>query len=137
MLDEIREIKSGAAELREFGALIGAILIVMGDVALARGRPASYCLLGAGIVFIASGFFAPAVLKPFQKAWMALGLIIGFFVSRVILAVLFYGVITPIGLCMKLSGKDVLDQRIDRNKSSYWHVRTGPARPPASYENQY
>lgn len=137
MLEEIRSIKSGKGQLREFGATMGAVLVVIGDIALLRGRPLAPYLLGAGALFLGLGMAVPSVLKPFQKAWMALGIVLGFFMSRVVLAVLFYGVMTPTGLLMKLFGKDILDQRIDKTKASYWHVRAAPARPRESYENQY
>jgi len=137
MLDELRGIKSGPRELREFGVTIGAVLIVIGDIAMARGRASWPCLLSAGLLFAALGLLRPAVLKPFQKAWMALGIVIGFFVSRIILSALFYGVITPIGLMMKLFGKDILDQRIDKDRSSYWLARPVAVKPKESYENQY
>lgn len=137
MLDELRHIKSGKPQLREFGVTMAAVLIVLGDIALFRGRPSAPYLLGAGAIFGGLGMIFPSVLKPLQKMWMALGLILGFFVSRIILAVLFYGVMTPIGLIMKLTGKDILDERIDRSRASYWHERVPEPRPKASYENQY
>lgn len=137
MIAEIRHIKSGPSQLREFGVTIGAILIVLGDIAMIRGRSSSPYLLSFGVAFLALAFAAPAVLMPLQKAWMALGLILGFFVSRAILTVLFYGVVTPIGLLMRLCGKDILDKRIDRSVQSYWQLRPAVAKDKKSYENQY
>ena len=61
----------------------------------------------------------------------------GFFVSRVILFVLFYVVLTPMGLIARLLGKDILDQKIDKSKKSYWQDREGAAKTKESYENQY
>jgi polyferredoxin len=137
MLGEVRHIKSGKPQLREFGATMAAALIVLGDIALLRGRASAPYLLGSGVVFGAAGLAFPQALRPLQKAWMALGIVLGFFVSRVVLGALFYGVVTPIGLVMKLMGKDVLDERIDRGRPSYWHERAPEARPKTSYENQY
>jgi hypothetical protein len=68
---------------------------------------------------------------------MGLGIVLGFFVSRIILSIIFFGVITPIGLLMKLFGKDILDERIEKGKASYWHQRPDARRPKTSYENQY
>lgn len=137
MIDELRDIKSGAPQLREFGVTMGAVLIVIGDIALLRGRSGSWVLIGSGTIFALLGFLRPSILLPLQKAWMALGIVIGFFASRIILAVLFYCVMTPIGLLMRLFGKDILDQRMDKNKASYWHDRPDVTRPKESYENQY
>jgi hypothetical protein len=137
MIDELKQIKSGPAQLREFGVTMGAILIVLGDIALWRGRGSYPYLLGVGIVFSVLAFARPGVLKPFQKAWMELGIIIGFFVSRIILAVVFYAIMTPISLGMRLFGKDLLNERIDKKRISYWLERPAAITPRESYENQY
>jgi hypothetical protein len=137
MLDELKNIKSGAKELREFGITIGAILIILGCVAAWRVKPSWPYLLTAGAVFALLGLAVPSVLKGPQKAWMALGVVLGFFVSRIVLAALFYGIITPIGLGMRLFGRDILDQRIEKGRSSYWHERVPAPKPNESYENQY
>jgi hypothetical protein len=137
MFEDLKNIKSGTRELREFGVTIGAILIVFADVAMFRGKAFGPYILGIGIVFALLGLMSPAVLKPFQKMWMGLGIVLGFFVSRIILSIIFFGIITPIGLLMKLFGKDILDERIEKSKVSYWHQRPVAARLKASYENQY
>jgi hypothetical protein len=137
MFEDLRHIKSGMRELREFGVVIGAILIVFADVAMLRGKAFGPYALGAGLILFALGLTFPAILKPLQKVWMGLGIVLGFFVSRIVLSFLFFGIITPIGLLMKLSGKDILNERIDKSKASYWHERPVAAKPRASYENQY
>ena len=137
MFQEIRDIKSGKKELREFGLTIGIILAILGMIALWRNKPIYLHLLVAAGIFIGFGLILPKALKPIQKTWMSLSIIIGFFVSHFILSILFYAVLTPIGLMMRIFRKDILDQRIDKNKVSYWQdVRDG-VKPKESYENQY
>lgn len=89
------------------------------------------------MLLIVSGLVFPAVLKPFQKVWMAFAAVMGFMMSRIILTVLFFGVLTPIALVMKVSGKDLLGERIVKSQPSYWHERPAPEKPKKSYENQY
>ncbi len=137
MFEDLKHIKSTMRELREFGVTMGAILIVFADVAMFRGKAFGPYVLGAGFIFFAIGLTFSAVLRPLQKIWMGLGLVLGFFVSRIILSIIFFGVITPIGLLMKLFGKDILDERIDKSRASYWHERPSVAKPKTSYENQY
>jgi hypothetical protein len=137
MLNDLKNIKSGKAELREFGVTMAAILVVIGDIALWRQRPTAVYLIGLGAALGVLGLFKPDILKPLQKAWMGLGLVLGFFVSRVVMSVLFYLIMTPIGVIMRLSGKDILDEKIDRNRSSYWHELPTARKPKESYENQY
>ena len=137
MLDELKHIKSDKKKLREFGLTIGSVLLILGGIAMWRGRATAHYLFAAGAAFIVLGLTIPFALKPLQKLWMGLGIVLGFFVSRVILLVLFYGMMTPIGFIMKLLGKDLLDERIDKTKTSYWHERDIAAKPRESYENQY
>ena len=137
MFEEIKDIKSGKKELREFGLTIGIILVILGALALWRGKPVSAYFLIGGAAFITLGLLLPRPLKPLQKAWMGFSVVIGFFVSRIILFVLFYAVLTPIGLIARLVGKDVLDQRLDRKSASYWREKEPAVKTKESYENQY
>jgi small basic protein len=94
ILEDIAKIKSTRKELREFGFTIGAALIVLSGLALWRGKGSCSYLFISGLIFAALGAALPAVLKPLQKAWMAFSVVIGFFMSRVVLAALFYSVKT-------------------------------------------
>jgi hypothetical protein len=67
---------------------------------------------------------------------MAIAAVMGFFVSRIVLTALFYLVITPMGFVVRLSGQDLLDERIDRKKTSYWKKHEGN-KDKRSYENQF
>jgi len=137
MWNEFKEIKSGKKELREFGLTIGVILVILGGIAAWRGRPVYPYFLSFGIAFIAAGIILPAALKIPQKAWMGFAVVLGFFMSRLVLSILFYAVITPIGIMMRIFGKDVLDQRIDRSAPSYWKKRETATKTKESYQNQY
>ncbi|MFH1791101.1 MAG: SxtJ family membrane protein [Candidatus Omnitrophota bacterium] len=137
MIDDIKKIKSGKKELREFGLTVGLILAILGGIALWRGKPIGPYLLVPGILLAAAGIFMPHILKPLQKIWMGLAIVIGFFVSRIILSILFFLVMTPIGVMLRLCGKDILDQRMEREKDSYWHRRGPEKKTKESYNNQY
>ncbi len=137
MFEEIKDIKSTKKELREFGLTIGIILVILGGVSLWRGKGFYPYFLGIGGLFIISGLTLFHILKPLQKVWMSFSIIIGFFVSRFILLILFYAVLTPMGLLTRLLGKDILDQRIDKTRRSYWHEREGGIKNKESYEKQY
>jgi len=137
ILHDIKNIKSSRKDLREFGITIGVVLLVIAAFASCRARASYSYFLAAGAFFIFGGFFFPAVLKPFQKVWMGFSVVMGFFMSRLILAILFYAVITPIGFITKLCGKDVLDERISKEKKTYWQPYHGAAKTKESYENQY
>ena len=137
MIEDIKNIKSTKKELREFGLTIGIILVILGMVALWRKKAIAPYSLTTGVSFILAGAFYAQILKPLQKIWMGFSVVIGFFMSRVILFILFYAVLTPMGLITRLLKKDILDQKIDRAKPSYWHERSDMVKDKRSYENQY
>jgi hypothetical protein len=89
-----------------------------------------------GALFAGLGLVLPRVLKPLYLVWMSLAAILGYFVSRIILTVLYFFVITPIGLFMRLLGKDILDKKMD-SRQSYWHRRASQSNDPARLEKMY
>ncbi len=137
MLEELRNIKSGEHELREFGITIGGILVFIGAFAFYRERNFFSYFLIAGCFFAVAGIALPLLLKPLHKIWMGFSIIIGFFMSRVMLTILFYLVVTPLGVIIRLTGKDILDQKIEKGRESYWIKRDGTLKNRESYENQY
>lgn len=137
ILEDISNIKSDRKKLREFGLTMGAVFLVFFGLALMRGRTSCRYFLVIGLLCICLGVIRPGLLKPFQRAWMMFAVVIGFFMSRVILIFLFYGVLTPTGLLAKLFCKDVLDERISRDRVSYWTERPTVAKAKKSYENQF
>ncbi len=137
MLEEIKNIKSGKRQLRQFGLTLGIVLGVWAGLLFFRGRGYYSYLFILSVVFLSLALLAPALLKPVQKIWMTAGICIGWFVTRVILLLLFYLVITPIGILAKIFGKDFLDTKFDRDRDSYWIARVPAKFDKKSYENQF
>ena len=137
ILEEIKRIKSDRKDLRNFGITIGIALGVIGGLLLWREKPYYFYCVIAGIAFLLSGFAFPAVLKPFQKVWMTISILMGWFMTRLILIVLFYAILTPIGIIARLCGKKFIDRTFDKNVKSYWIIRTAENRGSSSYEQQF
>jgi hypothetical protein len=137
ILEEIKRIKSDRKDLRNFGITMGIALGVIGGLLLWRDKPSYFYCVIAAVAFLLSGFVFPAVLKPFQKVWMAISILMGWFMTRVILIVLFYGILTPIGLIGRLCGKDFLDIKLHKNTPSYWVPRDKQEYDKKSYEQQF
>jgi len=116
-------IKSDNKELQKFGLTIGAVLLIISAVMFYYSSELKFHFGTAGIILIILGYVFPKVLLPLQKVWMGLALILGFIMSRLILTLLFYIVITPIGLIAKLAGKDFLDLKYKKTKETYWNYR--------------
>ncbi len=123
ILYELKNINSSKKKLREFGLLIGSIFLVAAVVLFYYGKDSFYYFSIVGLVLIIPAIFYPKILLPLHKVWMAISVILGYFSTRLILGILFYLVITPMGLIAKLFGKDFLDRKIDNDKESYWIKR--------------
>jgi glycopeptide antibiotics resistance protein len=131
------KIKNGRKELREFGITLAIVFGLFGALLWWRHKPYFCYLLFASGFFAFFGLLLPTVLKPIHKVWMGLALILGSIMTRVILSVLFYLVITPISIICRLSGKDILDLKIDKAKKSYWIKREKSIINKSRYEKQY
>ncbi len=129
--------------LRQFAfvAVVGLPLIAFVILRLCGAwswtHPAFLSAVGLGLVQLALFL---AGWQPLTR-WvfvvlMVVALPFGFVVSQVLMALIYYLVMTPIGLVFRLIGRDAMGRKIDRTKTSYWHDR-GPARSPASYFKLY
>ena len=119
---EIKTLDTSSKEIRKFALVIAIALGVIGSFIYVKfgNFDVAGWLWGIGILFFILGFILPSVLRPIYKIWMFLGFFIGGIVSRVILTVLFYVVLTPTGLVLRLFGKDILDEKFDKRRESYW-----------------
>ena len=66
------------------------------------------------------GSLAPVVVKPLFYAWMTMALALGFVMTRVLLTIFFFLVLTPVALIFRLIGRDALHRKLDRDAPSYW-----------------
>ena len=137
ILDEIKKIESTLPKLREFGFVVGGVLCALGIFLAWRGRGTYPYFFLPGITLVITGTVLPGALKPFQKAWMTLAILMNWIMTRVLFSVLFCVAITPIGLILRLAGRDLFDRKLDQSKKSYWNVRSKPLSLPADHERQF
>jgi hypothetical protein len=119
-------------DLRQFGFLVGGVLSVIGLWPLIHGDLPRFWALAAGGVQILLGLFLPRSLAPVYRGWMAIGHGLGWINTRIILGLVFYGLITPMGMAMRLLGKDPLrlkrpgeveTHRVSRTPREKTHMR--------------
>lgn len=91
---------------------------------------------GAGFFFL-TGLAGYPVLKPVYAGWMMFAFVLGWVNTRIILGVFFYTILTPVGLVLRLSGKDLLDKRLDRSAKTYWIKRERVPFDKARYKQQF
>ncbi len=137
MLEEIRNIRSEKSDLRKFGLSVGIVLGLIGGLLFWRGKDYHSYFLVISAALIISGMIMPAVLKPFQKAWMTLAVVMGWFMTRVILSILFYLVLTLTSLIGRLAGKEFLDTKTDKSRPTYWNYRKPEKFNKNGYEKQF
>ena len=122
---------------RSFGLVFTVFFAIVGLLPLIGGRGVRGWALGLGALFLAVALLHPAVLAPLARLWMKFGLLLHRIVSPIALGVMFFLVITPMGLLMRLFGKDPLRLRFDRSADSYWIPRDPPGPSPESFKDQF
>ena len=137
MIEEIKNIKSAKSEFRKFGITIGLLLIIIAGFLFWRGKESFEIMLVIGSALLVLGLVIPVLLKPIYWIWMVLAVILGWIMTRVILSVLFYVVITPIGMFSRMFGGKFLDLKWDKSKESYWNPRSTTQRNSEEYERQF
>lgn len=120
IIEEVKNIKSGREELRKFGIGLGIILVSFGILSFFRGKDFYFYFFIFSVAFIFTALYKPILIKPIQKVWMTIAVIIGWFVTRIILIILFYLVVTPIAWIAKLMREKFLDIDFDKAKDTYW-----------------
>ena len=135
ILDDLKKIKSTPKELREFGRVMGGFFALLTGLLLWRHRPFLWASMVSGVFFF-FGFFMSAALKPFQKIWMSFAVCMGFVMSRLIVTVLFYLVLSPAALISRLCGKKYLDLEFHKPEASYWNA-VKHNKEKEYYEHQY
>lgn len=126
----------GSSE-RSLGIVFAVVFALIGAVPWIFGGPLRLWALGAGILFLAVALVAPAVLKPLNRLWTRLGLLLHRVMSPVVLGFMFFVVITPLGLAMRVFRKRPLKLHFERDARSYWIERRPPGPPPNSFGDQF
>jgi len=124
MIREIKKELSGLdtsdGTLRKFGMLFAGLFGMWTGFLLWRGSAQWPLYMSAGAVFLLSGLFLPRALRQPYRIWMLLAFTLGWITTRTILALAYWIIMTPVGLLLRMSGKDVLEARIDKTATGYW-----------------
>ena len=122
---------------RSFGVVVTVVLTVVGVFPLLNGEPPRWWSLAVAGVMLVVTLVRAELLAPFNRVWFRFGLFLHRVVNPVIMAVIYFAVVTPTGLIMRAVGKDPLRLRRDPNAESYWIHRTPPGPEPESMTNQF
>ena len=137
MIEDIRNIKSEKSDLRKFGITVCFILLIVSGFLFWKEKESFHIFFAIGITLFLAAIAIPSVLKPVYWMWMIFAIILGWIMTRLILSLLFYIIITSIGLTSRLFGKQFLELRWDKSKESYWNFRTNEHLKKENYEKQF
>lgn len=137
MLDLKRHLAATRGELKRFGLVFLAIMALLTAYLLWKDSPAWPSTAIAGAIFLVLAVAIPEALRPLYVVWMAIGAVLAWVNTRIILGAVFYLVMTPIGLLMKLGGKDILGTRIDPDAATYWVAQPPDDRGARRYEQMF
>jgi len=122
---------------RQFGLVFTAVFAVVGALPALSGRQVRWWSLGVSVAFLIVSLTVPSLLAPLNRVWLWIGLLLHKIVSPIVLGLLFFSTVTPIGLLLRALGKDPLRLRLDPEASTYWIERRPPGPAGDSMPNQY
>jgi hypothetical protein len=121
---------------RSFGVVMAVACLVLSGLGFWAGSTYWPIWAGAAAAFGGLAFLRPRLLSPLNRVWFRFGLALHKIVNPVVMGVLFFGVITPVGVLMRLTGKRTIGFEFEPDHSSYW-VKRSSALQPGSMTKQY
>ena len=110
---------------RSFGIVFFVVFLLIALYPLTYDGEIRLWSLIISVIFLILGLLDSKILAPLNKIWFKFGILLGKIVSPLIMVIIFFLVVTPIGLIMRLLGKDVINLKYNKNKS-YWIEKNGP-----------
>mgnify|MGYP006100746621 CR=1 FL=1 len=110
---------------RSFGIVFFIVFLLISFYPLINGENLRYWSLFVSLIFLILGFFNSKILTPLNKIWFKFGILLGKIISPLVMGFIFFVVVTPIGLLMRMLQKDLLNLKFNNNKS-YWIKKNGP-----------
>ena len=104
---------------KSFGIVFFIVFFLFGIWPVLTGNDARYWSISLSLIFLILGFLNSKLLSPLNRLWFKFGIILGNFIAPIIMGLIFFLVVTPIGLIMKLLGKDLINLKKNKDKT-YW-----------------
>ena len=110
---------------RSFGIVFFMVFLLLAFYPLTYNGETRVWSLIISLIFLILGLLNSKILAPLNKLWFKFGIFLGKIISPLIMGIIFFLVVTPIGLIMRIFGKDVLNLKYNKNQS-YWIEKKGP-----------
>lgn len=122
---------------RSFGLVFTAVFTLVALWPLKDGGVPRWWALALAVAVLAAALAAPRLLRPLNTLWFRLGLLLHKVMTPLVMGLLFFVTVTPVGLLMRAFGKDPMRLRRDPAATSYWIPRDPPGPAPDSLKNQF
>tara|TARA_B100000745_G_scaffold295207_1_gene239059 strand:+ start:87 stop:470 length:384 start_codon:yes stop_codon:yes gene_type:complete len=110
---------------KSFGLVFFVVFFLISVYPLLNAGNIRFWSLIVAIIFLTLGLLNSKILTPLNKIWFKFGLLLGSIVSPIVMSIIFFFVVTPISLIMRILGKDILNLKWNNSKS-YWIEKSGP-----------
>ncbi len=107
---------------RNFGIVFFVVFLIIAVWPLLKSDPIRIWSLLIAIIFLFLGIINSKILTPLNKIWFKFGIFLGNFISPIVMAIIFFFVVTPIGILMKVLKKDLINLKKNNDKS-YWIIK--------------
>jgi hypothetical protein len=135
--DFTREEKIEGSSDRGFGIVFAAFFALIGALAIWKANPRWILWIGLAAAMLLVALLRPSLLRPLNRIWTLLGHILFKIISPLTLGMIYFAVMTPMGLLMRVCGKDLLPRKYDPAAVSYWIRRDPPGPKPDTMRNQF
>lgn len=125
-------------KVKKFGFTFACVLLVAGSINFLKGHvDLSVWFCSFSIVFVSLAIFSPRFLAPVYMVFTKIARVIGWINTRIILCLVFYCMVTPIGFAMRFFKKDPIEKQIDKHKKTYWIKKECIAEDITYYEKPF
>lgn len=133
----IKDIDLSRHSLKKFGRTMCICLFLIGTILFLKHKALFKIWWFIGFLFLFLVQFSPLTLRPAYKLWMSLAFYLGWINTRIILFIVYYLIVTPIAITMKMFGKDVLNIRLEKQAGTYWMKKENITMSKERYERLF
>ena len=108
---------------KSFGLLFFVVFLILGLWPLKNGENLNFYFITVSIIFLILGLINSKLLTPLNKSWIKLGEILGIIIAPIVMALVYFVILTPVSLIVRIFGKDLLSLKLFKEKETYWIER--------------
>ena len=131
MLNNLNTEKSSN---KSFGIVFSGVFLIVSLYPIIISEDIRLWAMVISVIFLFLAFILPKILELPNKLWFKFGILLGSIIAPIVMALVYFLTVLPTGLIMRLLGKDLLKQKLDKNAKSYWIERSEPM---GSMKNQF